>query len=161
MHREVIHGRKVPAIMISIVSITIALYIIEIFELSSDNSLRIYDLLEITLLFFIIGILIKEYKQSRMTYKYSIIADKLIINKLNTKGDETLESIKVQDIVFLGKKLELPKELSKVKCHGSYLSYFITPNKYHCVYKRNGKLEKFVFEPSERLVNRVNNKMNI
>ena len=67
----------------------------------------------------------------------------------------------MQDIVFIGKKVEIPKKLSKIKSHGNYLSSITTSRKCYCVYKRNGQLLKFSFEPSERLLKRVYDKVNI
>ncbi|MBM6861527.1 hypothetical protein H9X78_13825, partial [Clostridium saudiense] len=69
--------------------------------------------------------------------------------------------IRMQDIVFIGKKVEIPKKLSKLKSHGSYLSSIITSKKCYCVYKKNGQLIKFSFEPSERLLKRVYDKVNV
>ena len=161
MHREVVHGRKIPAIMISLLAITIALYTIEIAEMTIGKTFRVYRGIEVVLLLAIVFVLFKEFKRCSLSYKYSIIADKLIINKLNCKGDNILESIRIQDIVFIGRKVEIPKKLSKLKCHGSYLSSLTTPKKCYCVYKRNGQLIKFSFEPSERLLKRVYAKVNV
>lgn len=161
MHREVVHGRKIPAIMISLLAITIALYAIEIAEIMVGKTFQVYKIIEVILLLMIVFVLFKEFKRCSLSYKYSIIADKLIINKLNCKGDNILESIRMQDIVFIGKKVEIPKKLSKLKSHGSYLSSIITSKKCYCVYKKNGQLIKFSFEPSERLLKRVYDKVNI
>lgn len=161
MHREVVHGRKIPAIMISLLAITIALYAIEIAEIMVGKTFQVYKIIEVILLLMIVFVLFKEFKRCSLSYKYSIIADKLIINKLNCKGDNILESIRMQDIVFIGKKVEIPKKLSKLKSHGSYLSSIITSKKCYCVYKKNGQLIKFSFEPSERLLKRVYDKVNV
>ena len=161
MHREVVHGRKIPAIMISLLAITIALYAIEIAEIMVGKTFKVYGVIEVILLLMIVFVLFKEFKRCSLSYKYSIIADKLIINKLNCKGDNILESIRMQDIVFIGKKVEIPKKLSKIKSHGSYLSTITTSKKYYCIYKKNGQQIKFSFEPSERLLRRVYDKVNI
>lgn len=161
MHREVVHGRKIPAIMISLLAITIALYAIEIAEIMVGKTFQVYRVIEVVLLLMIVFVLFKEFKRCSLSYKYSIIADKLIINKLNCKGDNILESIRMQDIVFIGKRVEIPKKLSKIKSHGSYLSTITTSKKCYCVYKKNGQLIKFSFEPSERLLKRVYDKVNI
>ncbi|CUO85421.1 hypothetical protein H8S10_03630 [Clostridium sp. NSJ-49] len=161
MHREVVHGRKIPAIMISLLAITIALYAVEIAEIVIGKTFQVYRVIEVLLLIMIVFVLFKEFRRCSLSYKYSIIADKLIINKLNCKGDNILESIRMQDIVFIGKKVEIPKKLSKIKSHGNYLSSITTSRKCYCVYKRNGQLLKFSFEPSERLLKRVYDKVNI
>lgn len=160
MYREVVHGRKIPAIMISLLAITIALYIIEIAEITLGKTFKGYGLIEVILLM-IVFVLFKEFKRCKLAYKYSIIADKLIINKLNCKGDNILESIRIQDIVFIGKRGEIPKKLVRVKSHGNYLSSLINSKKCYCIYKKNGQLIKFSFEPSERLLRRVYDKVNI
>ena len=154
MHREVVHGRKIPAIMISLLAITIALYAVEIAEIVIGKTFQVYRVIEVLLLIMIVFVLFKEFRRCSLSYK-------LIINKLNCKGDNILESIRMQDIVFIGKKVEIPKKLSKIKSHGNYLSSITTSRKCYCVYKRNGQLLKFSFEPSERLLKRVYDKVNI
>lgn len=161
MHREVVHGRKIPAIMISVVAITIALYIVEFLEMTLDKTFELYNLIQLLLLLSIVFVVFKEFKHCKLSYKYSIIADKLIINKLSSRGDNTLESIRMQDIVFIGKKADVPKGLCRIKCHGCYLSSHTKKNKYYCIYEKDGQLSKFIFEPSERLVKRVYDKINI
>ena len=42
MHREVVHGRKIPAIMISLLAITIALYAVEIAEIVIGKTFQVY-----------------------------------------------------------------------------------------------------------------------
>lgn len=161
MHREVVHGRKIPAIMISVVAITIALYIIEFIEGTVGKNFELYNLIQLALLLSIVFVVFIEFKHCKLSYKYSIIADKLIINKISNKAEDTLESIRIQDIKFIGRKEEIPKDLNKVKCHGSYLSSHTKNSKYYCIYEKNGQSSKFVFEPSERLVKRVYDKINI
>lgn len=161
MHREIVHGKKIPAIMISLLAITIALYTVEIAELMLGKTFQVYKVIEVVLLLIIVFVLFKEFKRCSLSYKYSIIADKLIINKLNCKGDNILESIRMKDIVFIGKKVEIPKDLSKLKSHGNYLGSIITSKKCYCVYEKNGQLMKFSFEPSDKLLRRLYDKVNI
>jgi hypothetical protein len=161
MHKEVVRGRKIPAIMISLLAITIALYVVEITEIMIGKTFQIYRVIDIILLIMIVFVLFKEFKYCSLAYKYSIIADKLIINKLNSKGDNILESIRIQDIVFIGKRIEIPKNISKTKSRGNYLSSITTTKRYYCIYEKDGQLMKFSFEPSERLLKRIYDKVNI
>lgn len=90
-----------------------------------------------------------------MAYKYCVISDKLIINKINSKVEENVESLKIRDIIYIGEKANVPKEYNKCKCSRHYIRKFDRNKKFLCIYKKQGKIYKFIFEPSDVLIDRI------
>ena len=99
--------------------------------------------------------LIKEAKKCKIAYKYFVISDKLIINKISSRVEENLESLKIKDIIYIGEKSNVPKEYSKCKCNRHYIRKFDKNKKFLCIYRKQGKVYKFIFEPSDALVARI------
>ena len=70
--------------------------------------------------------------------------------------DTILENlIKIKDIIYIGEKSNVPKEYSRCKCSRHYIRKFDKAKKLLCIYKKEGKIYKFVFEPSDTLVSRI------
>ena len=161
MHREIVQAKKVKAILITLIAITIALYAIEITELTLGNKIIGYQIIQGLAIILIIGVVFKEYKRCKFAFKYSIIADKLIINKICTKNNSNLESIKIDNILFVGEKQDIPKEYKNVKSKGVYVGDCKASKKCYCIYKTEGGITKFAFQPSERLLKRINDRILI
>lgn len=160
MYREVVQGKKVPAIIVSLFTITIALYIFEAVQLSKVNYKHFDEAVASILIIITTIISIVEFKRCTSSYRYSLIADKLIINKIVKRQDENLESIKIKDIVYIGKRNNMPKEYCKCKNIDNYISTALIENKCYCVYKRQDKYVKFTFAPSEIMLNRLCKNIN-
>ena len=78
--------------------------------------------------------------------------------KIDNKGEENIESLKLKDIIYIGEKSNIPKEYNKIKFNRYYTRDFHINKKIYCIYKKNGKISKFVFEPSNKLITCVCNK---
>ena len=155
MHKEVVMKKRTPVIALILLTITLMIYLYEAvsyLKLLSKNLIRIGD--NVIILATIILILF-EIIRCKVAYKYSIIANKLIINKLFLKKEKNVESINISDIVYIGKKSNVPKKYS-AKCTGSHLFKLIENSNYCCVYKRDSKYYKFNFAPSDELLRRLN-----
>lgn len=48
-------------------------------------------------------IFFREYRKCKTSYKYSIVANQLMIHKVKANKQSTLENIKLNNIVYLGK----------------------------------------------------------
>lgn len=156
MHREIITKRKVPVIILSLLFITVVLYIAEAIEKSKYNNNTVGSIINILLLTFTIIILLREFISCKMSYKHAIIGDKLIINRINFRKEENLESIKISDIIYIGTKSGIPKEyLVAEKCK-SYLCDRLEKKSYYCIYKHNNKINKIKFQPSDLFIEKVN-----
>lgn len=155
MHREVVSRKKVPVIIMSLLVITIALYILEFVELSWLDKHVFGSIISGIILFTTTIILLKEIKSCKLSYKHSIIADKLIINEICSKEEKNLESIKINDILYIGKRGGIPKEYSMVRTSKNYLCDFICTDGYYCIYKKNNIIRKIKFQPSDLFIQRI------
>ena len=79
----------------------------------------------------------------------------LIINKIKSKNEENVESVKIKDILYIGEKNNAPKEYNKCKCVKHYIRKINNEKKLLCIYRKNGKVYRFVFEPSDTLISRI------
>ncbi|MBP3914436.1 hypothetical protein [Clostridium sp.] len=155
MHKEIKRGKKTVAIIISLLTITVALYIHQFSKMTFGKNITEEMGLEVILVVLTLIVLIKETKKCKMAYKYCVISDKLIINKINSKVEENVESLKIKDIIYIGEKSNVPKEYSKCKCSRHYIRKFDKNKKFLCIYRKQGKIYKFIFEPSDALVARI------
>ena len=155
MHKEIKRGKKTVAIIISLLTITVALYIHQFSKMTCGKNITEEMGLEVILVVLTLIVLIKETKKCKMAYKYCVISDKLIINKINSKVEENVESLKIKDIIYIGEKSNVPKEYSKCKCSRHYIRKFDKNKKFLCIYRKQGKIYKFIFEPSDALVARI------
>ena len=155
MHKEIKEGKKTVAIIISLLTITVALYIHQFSKMTFGKNITEELGVEVILVVLTLMVLIKEIKKCKMAYKYCVISDKLIINKISSKEEENVESLKIKDIIYIGDKANVPKEYSKYKCSRHYIRKFDKNKKFLCIYKKHGKIYKFIFEPSDTLVARI------
>lgn len=156
MHKEVVTKRKVIAIIMSVLLVTMALYIYEGIKLLNINSEMLNNLLNYGLAITVIILLGFEYKSCRISYKYSLIADKFIINQIESEYEKNLESVKIANIIYIGTKNNMPKNYGKFKSSKSYICDGIGSKPYICIYRRDDEVYKIVFQSSEYLVQRIN-----
>ena len=123
MHKEIKRGKKTVAIIISLLTITVALYIYQFSKITFGKNITEEIGLEAILAVLTLIVLIKKLK-SVNCYKYCVISDKLIINKISSKVEENVESLKIKDIIYIGEKSNVPKEYSKCKCSRHYIRKF-------------------------------------
>ena len=155
MHKEIKRGKKTVAIIISLLTITVALYIHQFSKMTFGKNITEEIAVGVILAILTLIVLIIETKKCKMAYKYCVISDKLIINKISSKVEENVESLKIKDIIYIGEKSNVPKEYSKCKCSRHYIRKFDKNKKFLCIYKKQGKIYKFIFEPSDTLVARI------
>lgn len=155
MHREIVAKKKVPAITMILLSITAILYMAEGVERSKFSNNIIGHAINFILITISIILIFIEIRSCLVSYKYSIIADKLIINLVSNKEIKTLKSIKMSDILYIGKKANMPKEYLLYKKAKSYLCNRVNGKYYYCVYKNGDRIEKIKFQPSDKFINRI------
>lgn len=158
MHKEVIGRKKAPVVAIVFLVITFMLYIHEglnYIDFDNNRMLLILNTIMLVLTFLIIA---KEYMSCKVYYKYSIIANKLIINKISGDNEENLISVKISDIVYIGKKTEDIKKYN-TKRIGYFTCEKLRLNQSCCIYEKNGVYYKFNFQPSENFIGRLKKNM--
>lgn len=157
MHREIVAKKRVPVITMILFSITAILYLAEAIERSKYNKHIIGYIFNATLVVITVALVAKEIRSCFVSYKYAVIADKLIINLIVNKEEKNLESIRMSDVVYIGEKSNIPKEYQfTIKCK-KYLCNRIGAKSYYCIYKNGNKFEKIKFQPSDKFIGKIIN----
>lgn len=155
MHREVVAKKKVPVIIMILFMITGILYLAEAVERSKYNRLIIGDIFNITLALVTIILIITEIRSCSVSYKYAVIADKLIINIIKNKEEKNLESIRISDVLYIGERSSMPKEYRFLKKSKNYLCNRINSKSYYCIFKDGNKVKKIKFQPSSKFITKI------
>ena len=163
MYKEVVSERKIVAFIISFLVITIALYLNSFMKVTIGENEELTKYFTFGLVLLVIIILGIEIKRCRICYKYSLISDKLIINRIALKNEENLDtiSLNVRDILYIGNIGDIPMKYCKCKCTKYHARDLVNNKKLCCVYNNNGRLESFIFKPSEKLTTRINSKIKV
>ena len=141
MHKEIVVRRKMHVIVLALLVITVMLYVQQALKLISfDNNKT--------------PIIVRECISCNVSYKYALIANKFIINKTFSKGEKTLVSVKISDIVYIGKKNDKLKKYN-AKLIGNYTFNRLITNQCCCIYRINGDYYKFYFKPSDYFIRRI------
>ena len=158
MHREIVVRKKAPVIAISLVIITCMLYIHEGLKFIKFESINTLKLCNIIIIAFTILILLREILSCSISYKYAVIADKLIVNKICRSNERNLASVKISDIEYIGPKSDAPKGI-KCKSVGSFACNLFGKSTCTCIYKRDNQYYRFSFETSSKFLCRINEKL--
>lgn len=159
MHKEVVMKKRIPVIALILLTITLMIYLYEAIlylKLVDSRSIKIGNCI---IIFCTLCLISFEIIRCKISYKYSIIANKLIINKLFLKKEKNVESVNIASIIYIGKKSETPKKYD-AKFTGNYFFKLHSNNCYCCIYKRDSKYYKFHFTPSDKLLRRIDTKVN-
>lgn len=155
MYKEVISRKKVPLIIIALFAITIMLYIHEMVYMIESYDKNERHVINIALLSLISMLVLAELKIATISYRYSLIAGKLIINKINGKKERNEISVKTSDVLYIGTKSELPKEYKNIRGGRSFCCNYFQASKYICIYKNSESIKSFSFSPSECMVEKI------
>lgn len=148
MHKEIVTRKTTPVVVAVLFVIVALLYI---YEGGCYLKFTHITFLKITIYFMILALISFEILKSRVYYKYSVIANKLIINKISGNKQKNIESINISDIIYIGTDLSSCKKFS-ARSNGKY-SFLLDGNKrYYCVYENNNEYYSFAFTPSRELL---------
>lgn len=154
MHKEIVVRRKMHAIMLALLVVTVMLYVQQGLKFIDFHNNKIRIMCKIILSATATLIIIKQYISCNVSYKYALIANKFIINKTFSKGEKTLVSVKISDIVYIGKRNNGIKKYN-AKLIGNYTFSRLITNQCCCIYKINETYYKFYFKPSDYFVRRI------
>lgn len=140
MHKEIKRGKKTIAIIVSLLTITVTLYIYQFFKINFEKNIEIKYCAEVFLIIITLIVVCKQTSKCKLSYKYCIISDKLIINKIKSKNEENVESVKIKDILYIGEKI-MSKEYNKCKCVKHYIRKFNNEKSYYVYIE---KMEKYI-----------------
>ncbi|MBU5227567.1 hypothetical protein KQI36_13080 [Clostridium senegalense] len=152
MYKETIYRKKLPALLFLFLLMIIFILLSDFIN-NKIESVRVFcNIFFLGLMAICCGL---EFYKCNTRYKYSIIADQLIIHKVVGDLQVLVADIKIKDIENItkikGNKLFCLLSGNKYTCCLLGLK-----NRYCCSYKFNGKINKFYFEPSKKLINRIN-----
>ncbi|MBS5823446.1 MAG: hypothetical protein KID00_06230 [Clostridium argentinense] len=153
MYKEIICRKKLSVLLFLFMVILIFILLSDFIN-SFIGSMRI--VCNTFFLFLTIGFCIFEAYKCSIKYKYSIIADQLIIHRIRGDVQFLVEDIKIKDIEYVGQCSQGSKFFRLISPK-KYICSIFKLNKYCCVYKMNGKISKFYFEPSDELVQKLKN----
>lgn len=155
MHKEVIVRSKIRILISILLVIVIALYLERFIDIARFNNNGGFTTTDLGLVLLTSIVVFYELLSVNLKYKYSIIADKLIVNRSLFRKEKNLVSIRTSDILYVGKKKDMPKSI-KGKSIGSYSCNVVQQGEKVCIFKQGEELYKFNFNPSDRLVNKLN-----
>ncbi|WP_297522873.1 hypothetical protein [uncultured Clostridium sp.] len=154
MQREVRNHKISVAIVQSIVFVSFMIFVSGVvgqvrledtrLEVVTDPIFIVATVIAILLLF----------KNSSTSYKYSVIADQLIVHKVTERNQSILENIKVGNILYVGRDESKIKKFKACRCK-KYTCSIRSKDKYCCVYEVDGKVKKFYFEASNNFVEKI------
>ena len=150
MYKEVVERRMAPVIVGSFVLITVMINVSNTIEDVKILDYEIGDITNPVLLVFTMSIIGVEFFKCNVKYKYYIIAGELIIYRINNKEQEMIENIRLENIVYIGRKKDCKKKinvLSSKKCLCTLLHF----DKVCCIYKDGDNYKEVYLDPSERL----------
>lgn len=150
--------RRAPAIAMLLIITTLMIYLYGAMSCLRLLDIRLIKMVNSIIIVSTVFLILFEIMRCKITYKYFIIANKLIINKLFLEKEKTVESINISDIVYIGEKSDIPKEYN-TKFTGSHLFKLISGKAYCCIYKTNSRYYKFNFAPSDELLRRLHTKI--
>lgn len=155
MHREVVAKKRVPVITTILLILTVVLYLAEVIERSKFKEHVMGNVFNGTLIVITLIIIVKEIRGCFVSYKYAVIADKIIINSINSKEEKNLESIRMSDILYIGDKSSIPRKYLFTLKTKRYLCNRIGVKSYYCICKNRDGIKKIKFQPSEKFVSKI------
>ena len=154
MYKEMVERKKIPAMVLLFFALITFICLSDILPKMNIGGIDIKTIAIIVFRALMIALCYIEFSKCKVKYKYSIVADQFIIHKI--KGDEVilLEDIKLKNIDFIG-RFKNYKADTHISASKNYICSTFHRNKFCCVYKVEGKLKKFYFEPSEGFMKRL------
>ncbi|MPQ44548.1 hypothetical protein [Clostridium tarantellae] len=155
MHREVINRRKDTTIIGSIVFLSLMIGLAKLIGNFKINHFKLESITDPIMIVLTILILYLEIKKCKVSYKYSVIANQLIIHKIKVNEQQTLENIKLNNIISLKKEKNSFLRHFRNITSKKYICSLVPKAVYCCVYKKDNDYKRFYFQPSGKLVEKL------
>lgn len=155
MYKETIFRRKTSSVVMILLTSVMLLYIVQGLDNFIIYGFKIKSFSGILLTLIVLLVTFGEIGKCKVRYTYSIIANQFIIHKIKGSSDKVVENIKIGDIRYIGKNsnCNFNKEVNFVSKHTCSL---FNRDLYCCIYEDKGKIRKFDFESSEKLIIKIN-----
>lgn len=154
MYKEIVARRRTPVVIGIFIGLAIMIVISNFIEQIHVANYNIGFITNPILLMITAIIICIEVFKCKVSYRYSIIADQLIIHKMKDKEQNVVENVKLKNIIFIGKVKELKNNL-EISTSKKYTCSVMSMNNYCCVYKDGNQYRKFYFQPSGRMISKI------
>lgn len=153
LHKEVIERKQYSIILIFLAMLMTFIIVSDLLDVMVPKT-YLFKIIKYLSYLIMICIALFQIKRLRTKYKYSLIQDELIIHKITGESENLLEIVNLADIQYIGRS---DKITDKLNFHGVKRYDFckLRTKNYICVYKLEGRLKKFYFNPSDRLIRNI------
>lgn len=154
MYKEIVMRRKVSSIFMVVIMLTISIVVSDISSTLTLGQYRVGEYSTIFIDFVVLIFIMRQIQKCNIKYKYAIIADEFIIYQLKGNKQKIMETVKVKDIKSVDKigKTKACLNTSTKKMYGN-LNF--NNDVYFCRYNNCKSISGFYFEPSHRLINKL------
>ncbi|MEW8956155.1 hypothetical protein [Clostridium sp.] len=159
MYKETVEIRKAPRIIGVFIMMCLMITVSNLIENIKVFDFKIGFVTNPLIILLTVSFIAFEFIRCKIRYKYSIIANQLIIHKLKDRHQDIEENIKLQDIVFVGKSKELKRKLN-ISSSKYYVCSLTRFNECCCIYKDGNSYRKFYFQPSSNLITKLTKIVN-
>lgn len=154
MYKEEVMRKRLPVILEILVLLTLTIFISNFIEKISLSNHSIGTIANPVLMIFMSVIIILGVVRCREKYRYSIIADQLIVHKI-VKGEQIIvENIKISNIKYIGRVSKIKDKFS-IKYTRRYCCSLYNFKTFCCIYKEGDTIKKFYFQPSESFIRKI------
>lgn len=154
MYKEIVVRRRTPVVVGLLLLLVIMIAVSNLVEHIQVFNYKIGFITNPIISIITSMLILFEIMKCKVSYRYSIIADQLIIHRLKQKEQNVVENIKLKDIVYMGKEKDYREnyDIANSKRYVCALKL----NNYCCIYKDGDRYRKFFFQPSLNLVQKIN-----
>jgi hypothetical protein len=154
MYKEEVVRKKLPVILGMFLLLTATIFVADLIARIEVGETSVAIVTSPVLMIFMGAMVMFSIIKCRERFRYSIIADQLIIHRIIKDEHVVVENIKLKDIEFIGRPCNLRSKLD-VKAVKRYVCSTFRFKTYCCIYKEGSSLKKFYFQPSECFISKV------
>ena len=156
MYKEINAKKRMPVIVTIFIVLSMMIAISNILETIKIGSFSLGIVTNPAIGILTIGFIAFQVLRCRVSYKYSIIADQLIIHRIKQNEHQAVKCINLRDIVYIGRPFSCNKKYDIIESN-SFSCTLRKLNSLCCIYKSEQGYKKLYFQPSEKLTEKINN----
>jgi hypothetical protein len=150
--------RKGTPLLLVLIAVTLSLLIASYLSKAAGVAGTYRLIVDSVLVMGFLYLMYSSFHMSKECYRYSIIADDLLIHRMSGDKPLLVERVKVADIRYFGEVGKNP-EVSRVR--GSNYTCEFMKGRYCLVYEDGGREKKFFFKPSTCMIGKIQNSMKL
>lgn len=150
--------RKGTPLLLGLIALTLSFLIASYLSKAAGVSGTYRLIFDSALVMGFLYLMYGSFHMSKECYRYSIIADDLLIHRMNGDTPQLVERVKVSDIRYFG---EVGKNPVVSRVRGSNYTCEFMKGRYCLVYEDGGREKKFFFKPSACMIGKIHNSMKL